>query len=394
MAYQNVLRSIDIPSDESVGTSTVTGARLQDQRKPHMVHVRELDGIRGIAVLLVFCHHLIYSSILNPEQWNAGVRAAWSFTRQGAYGVDLFFVLSGFLITSILLLDKSRPNYYWNFYWKRALRILPLYFIALVLLVTVVPSSWKYVVLSALFLVNFVQVFHVVPNGPFWTLAIEEQFYLIWPQFAKRLTAIGLQRLALLVVVISPILRLLDVAIHHYNFRLTFFHCDGLALGAILACQQSMLHSSGAVDRGPRAGARVLLLAALLGLVLVAPPIVFHSTERIYQAGLAVQLSGVSLLSYCAVAAAVRYSGARIMAVLRSSVLTFCGLISYCLYVCHMYVMKIYDHFMGPMQADSMRQLSVRFVIVLALSLGVCVLARYVIELPAMSLRKHVLRKG
>ena len=384
MAYDNVAEMVSANADRTAVS----------QKKPQLAHVRELDGIRGIAVLVVVCHHLIFSSILDPTLWNRGVQAAWAVTKQGAYGVDLFFVLSGFLITSILLLDKSKPNYYWNFYWKRALRILPLYFIALILLVAFVPSSWKYVVLSALFIVNFVQVFHVVPNGPFWTLAIEEQFYLIWPQLNKRLTAVGLQRLAFAVVLISPVLRLLDAASGHYNYRLTFFHCDGLALGAILACQQFRRQTEAGAETSVNKGNGILLWFTFLALGLIVNPMIWASTEKVFEAGIALQLSGVSLLAYCAIAAAVRYSGASAMAVLRSPVLTFCGLISYCLYVCHMYVMKIYDHFEGPLQANNMQQLLVRFLIVFAVSFAVCVIARYAIELPAMSLRKHVLRKG
>lgn len=106
----------------------------------------------------------------------------------------------------------------------------------------------------------------------------------------------------------------------------------------------------------------------------------------------ALQLSGVSLLAYCMVAAAVRSTGSGWLAPLRSRLLTFFGLISYCLYLANSYAVILYDHLRGPMQAGDMQQYGIRAAAVIAATLILCVLARYMIELPAMALRKHVLR--
>ena len=89
------------------------------------VRVPELDGIRGIAVLLVLALHGFAWS-MQEDTWTGFPRAIELLTRPGGLGVDLFFVLSGFLITGILLNSVGKPHYFRNFYGRRALRILPL----------------------------------------------------------------------------------------------------------------------------------------------------------------------------------------------------------------------------------------------------------------------------
>ena len=365
--------------------------------KPHLAHIPELDGIRGIAALMVFCHHLFFTSVPNPERWNGFVVLASRLSQAGGNGVDLFFVLSGFLITSLLVLDRGSPHYYWNFYWKRALRIFPLYLVALVLLLVFWPATWQYTLLSFLFIANFAQVFHVTSAGPFWTLAIEEQFYLIWPRFAGSFDVARLERLALALVILSPVLRLVAAAFGHHDFEFTFFHCDGLALGAMLACQQVRTNSINSQIASARTATFRQPLLWLIAIALIALPFAlslrFDSESRVIFAAIAIQVSGISLLAYCIIAAAVRNTGSSLLAVFRSRLLTFFGLISYCLYIANGYVVTLYDHFRGPMQTGNMQQYTIRAAAVFAATLVVCILSRYLIELPAMRMRKHVLRR-
>jgi len=371
---------------------------------PHLSHIPELDGIRGIAALMVLCHHLFFTSVPNPERWNGFVLFLSRLSHDGGNGVDLFFVLSGFLITSLLLLDRGSPHFYWNFYWKRALRILPLYFVSLLLLLLFSPSSWRYTLLSLLFLANFAQAFHVAMAGPFWTLAIEEQFYLVWPRFAARLNLPGLERLALCIVLVSPILRLIAAAFGHHNYEFTFFHADGLALGAMLACQQIRRHmEAGQTEAQPLNTTTSVssplqsLLLCISAIALTAlPPFLslwLAPESRLLFAAIALQSSGVSLLAYCVIAAAVRHTGSPLLAIFRSRLLTFFGLISYCLYISNGYAVLVYDHLRGPMHTGNMRQYAIRAAAVFAATLIVCIFSRHLIELPAMSLRKRLLRR-
>ena len=353
--------------------------------RPYLPHIPELDGIRGLAALAVFCHHLLFTSIPFPERGGPVLLCVWRVSRAGAYGVDLFFVLSGFLITSIILIERDQPHFYWNFYWKRALRIFPLYAVSLACLAALLPASRPYVMFSALFVANFAPAFHVVADGPFWTLAIEEQFYTVWPQFAKRLTVERLRQLAFVIVAAGLLLRLGAASLGHHNFRYTFFHCDGLALGAILACQ-SMVPSTG------RRRGRSEVLQAAAAFVLLLLTFAFPLAGRWLPFVEALQVLAVSLTGYSLVAMTVRYSGSPALGVLRTPFLRFFGFISYCLYMSHLYLMRFYDWHFGPPEPTAAMHLVARFLAVLALTVIVCLLSRYTVELPAMKLRRYMLR--
>jgi peptidoglycan/LPS O-acetylase OafA/YrhL len=148
-------------------------------------HIPALDGIRGLAIIWVVLHNATAQEFVSPR----GVFYLLTlFTHTGWIGVQLFFALSGFLITAGLLDSQGAPHYFRDFYAKRALRILPLYYAVLLLVLVVLP---RFVTLHApfsshpqaslwLFIANWT---NSVPYGfgHFWSLAIEEQFYLFWP---------------------------------------------------------------------------------------------------------------------------------------------------------------------------------------------------------------------
>ncbi len=150
--------------------SSDSAAPQQKLLRPFMP---ELDTLRGIAVLGVLLHHGFYwrygSSSFAP--W---VRPFMSATRFGWIGVNLFFVLSGFLITGILLDSKDKPHFYRRFYTRRALRILPAYYALLILLLVFRTSSVAFVGLSFFYLANMTEFFGVpCAYGPLWSLAVE-----------------------------------------------------------------------------------------------------------------------------------------------------------------------------------------------------------------------------
>jgi peptidoglycan/LPS O-acetylase OafA/YrhL len=157
------------------------------------VHVPALDGIRGIAILLVMAHHFtaygmgVRTTVLDRRVYNL-LTVGWC-------GVDLFFVLSGFLITGILLDAKGAAHFFRNFYMRRVLRIFPLYYGFLIVVFFLLPLAlpvddnfrslldkqgwyWSY-------LINVWIAFKGWPRNysvaHFWSLAVEEQFYLFWP---------------------------------------------------------------------------------------------------------------------------------------------------------------------------------------------------------------------
>ncbi|MCK5943639.1 MAG: acyltransferase, partial [Planctomycetes bacterium] len=151
--------------------------------------IAALDGVRGLAILCVLVMHGLYIGPLFGLDVMAHPYARVAFL--GWSGVDVFFVLSGFLITRILVRSKGGPRYFRNFYMRRSLRIFPLYYLVIVLLLYVLPrppASGADQLAHLLYYQNWRYAFahgelidparHVT-----WSLAIEEQFYILWPPF-------------------------------------------------------------------------------------------------------------------------------------------------------------------------------------------------------------------
>lgn len=165
-------------------------------RRGEPVHIPALDGVRGLAVLLVMFHHFAYGA----EGTSLPAKLVVWFAEGGWMGVDLFFVLSGFLITGILLDARNTPHYYRNFYARRTLRIFPLYYGYLFVMCVIVArilhldpqrsdellsyQHWLWLYVSNV-LICIRGSFLVASVNHFWTLAIEEHFYLIWPTVVR-----------------------------------------------------------------------------------------------------------------------------------------------------------------------------------------------------------------
>lgn len=232
----------------------------------------ELDTLRGIAVLVVVLFHG-FGFLVGPyqlRQYSWAARLFIGATWLGWMGVNLFFVLSGFLITGILLREKEKPKYYSRFYWRRALRILPAYYLLLLLLPLIcsIPGfprqvGWHFLGFAFIYAANVVDLFGVqMQYGPLWSLAVEEHFYLVWPTVVKALSSTTLIVVALVLIAISPALRVWTPGMAGVTWK----NLDGLAMGAI---------SSVIALRYDRRGIRLLCLgsfgAALCGLVLLFP---------------------------------------------------------------------------------------------------------------------------
>ena len=355
--------------------------------KRALVHIRELDGVRGIAALAVFFHHVCFTSI-SEQGWSGGIRLLSRLSQYGATGVDLFFVLSGFLITSLLIEDRGSSRYYHDFYWKRALRILPLYLVCLLGVLVFYPHSGGYVLMSALFVANFAWLFHLDPSGPFWTLAIEEQFYLVWPTVVRRRSIEAISNWAVVIGLSAVILRLIAACWGHHNYQFTFFHCDGLAMGAWLSCRFERWNRLG--FRSPR---DKVAWAAGLVLAIVLIVLAFHmpAGPRADAFSAAFLQTAITLIAGAWIAFLLVHRGKPFLGIFRSRILIFFGLISYAMYMIHRYVMLAYDHFEGPLPAGDVAAYSIRFFAVLGITIALCLLSRYLLELPASSLRRYVI---
>lgn len=152
-------------------------------------HIPALDGLRGVAVLTVVFYHFGGGATSD----NLLVRSVGLFLKVGWSGVTLFFLLSGFLITGILWDSKGEAHWWRNFYVRRMLRIFPLYYgtLLLIALIALLSRDWdgfQYLLVPLCFLQNVTPLYKLVERIPgnlalyhYWSLAVEEQFYLLWP---------------------------------------------------------------------------------------------------------------------------------------------------------------------------------------------------------------------
>ena len=290
-----------------------------------------MQGLRGVAVLAVVFYHC------HPRLAGTWLYAA---SLWGWAGVNLFFVLSGFLITSILLESREKPRYFRNFYGRRVLRIWPVY--VLVLAVVYLEAPWfigptvAQAIKAAPWLAYlfFVQnLFHLAlppAIGPTWSLAIEEQYYFLWAPTVRLL-----KRPWMLALVLAAALAA-STAFRLANLRWmtpthTLIHLDGIAWGSLLALG---LHTL-------RLRRRTWLLMGLSGLAagFVAAGTVAGGTAFLDSA-LAVGFAG-------AVLAAIASTGARspLHAALGRGPLAFYGRISYGLYMIHIAVFIFFGWF-------------------------------------------------
>ncbi len=245
-------------------------------------HIPALDGIRGLAIVAVTLYRF------RAAEFAEATGNAWlaNSLDLGQRGVDLFFVLSGFLITGILFDAKQQPHYFRNFYARRSLRIFPLYFgvlaAALVLLPAIVSGTtlfaqardlqgWLWLYGTNLLMAGRGEwCFGAFDH--FWSLAIEEHFYLVWPLvicFSARTTAM---RICATVAVLSGLSRIGWLALGGNGPAasvFTLFHLDALLVGAWLAL----------AARGPGGLTRLVpwcRLALLVGLVGILPELLLQ----------------------------------------------------------------------------------------------------------------------
>jgi peptidoglycan/LPS O-acetylase OafA/YrhL len=208
-----------------------------------------LDAIRGIAILLVMMRHFLAEPAVAhlPPLLAELIGFGWS-------GVDLFFVLSGFLITGNLLRHRGSAHYYRNFYARRTLRIFPLYYAVLCFVFLVVarfswfePERVRYAVEHQLWLWLYATNLLIVKNSGyilasinhFWSLAIEEHFYLVWPAVVAGFSGRSLRRVILLVIGAAFLIRCACLVVAPTSpaaYVLTPCRMDSLAFGAMLAC--------------------------------------------------------------------------------------------------------------------------------------------------------------
>ncbi len=366
------------------------------------------DGIRGLAILVVVLHNSEFVERTSPGLL---LKLTGAITATGWVGVQLFFVLSGFLITGILVDALGTPRYFRNFYIRRTLRIFPLYYAALIVALLVFPHvahvpDWTAVARENQwwywsYLSNWGNTFgHIVPGFDHcWSLAVEEQFYLIWPLLVFALTRRGLTRLCAIMLATTPFIRL---GLHELGlppeaaYEFTVARWDALAAGALLA----LLMRDAPLQENLVRWMRQLTVGSLCALgVLVLYERGFHSDD------LLVQVVGQSLIALLS-AAVVYYCVAppvgaalRVQSAMSAAWLRFFGKYSYAMYVLHFPIQRILSFYLADtLNAGSPNarflKLMAYLACVVALSTAAAMVSWRLLEKPFLDLKDRIAPRG
>lgn len=352
-----------------------------------MPRIAELDALRAIAAMAILVFHL------DPTAFPVG----WT-------GVDLFFVLSGYLITSIILRHRESPRFLRTFYLRRGLRIWPIYYLVLLTLVAINSLLPRAHPLDGLpYYLLYLQNVPCYWGGtvpPFneafdhtWTLAIEEQFYLVWPALLLLAPRRWVIPICLATAALSVVARtgfelyfIFPIRFDPLIERLLLSRCDGFALGGLLA---ALLHDADWVRRNRRALVAGLSVAfALSACYLVVGyrrgGLGFLGLPTPRRPGLTIFIVEVFYASL--VGLVLLHAGRRWLAPLRIRVLTYLGLISYGIYMYHSPIYWAIDGF-GVVDTWIYEQPLSTKLLKLGAALAAAVVSWHLIERPVLGLK-------
>lgn len=364
-------------------------------------HIAELDAIRSIGITIVLINHFW------PHSLSRLIYAVGQF---GWIPMDAFFVLSGFLITGILLDTKTRSDYFRNYYVRRSLRIFPLYFAVLIAIVLVTRHTaaaggseyslmerhWGSPAWFFVYLGNFKSAYMgafppVFAYGPLWSLQIEEQFYLLFPLAVRWMRVDHLARMLWCMVFLSPVFRFLFYLKDPHNtlapFVLLPCHMEGLALGGLIAIR---------FRTGPWTlpKLRLTLLTAGLLLLTVAGAILTSPAHGVVDWSTPFnRLAGFSLSSFaCAglVLWLIAFRGSSYTRLLRLAPLKYIATISYGVYLLHPLASILLRSVTASLGIPLGPESFLRFVAVVAASIGLASLSWFAFEKPLIGVKDRI----
>ncbi|WP_074655369.1 acyltransferase family protein [Terriglobus roseus] len=352
-------------------------------------HYRALDGLRAVAALSVIYYHSAANGIHLPIS-----QLAW-------VGVDLFFVLSGFLITGVLLKTRETSNYFRVFYGRRALRIFPIYYAALAAIFCahfVLPHypvyPWTTQVWYWINASNFptaIALAGVTDLTHFWTLAIEEQFYLLWPLLVYNLRNRTLLYLCMLALPVEYALRLLPtvarlnaITDNQFSYRLTPLHSEGLFAGAAIA----ILLSEEVL--GPSTLKMIRRIAASAGVLALLS--VRWNTAPQWIVASRFSLLAVAFAAFVAMLAVGPAESLPARA-LSSGLLRKIGRMSFSIYVIHLPIMNFLKSHVFGYPSTKIALLD-RLIVSLLVTVGCASAAWWAIEEPCLAMKRFFLYRS
>jgi peptidoglycan/LPS O-acetylase OafA/YrhL len=389
------------------------------QKNLNTLYWPELDGLRAVAFLLVFFSHY------PPNASTPLLLGICKYCSWGWVGVDLFFVLSGFLITFLLVKEKFSFGKIsiWRFYVRRALRIWPLYFLMLSI-ISIYPATLHHwnsqyrvffqSVMAPFFLFagNYAMiwkfgVFHEFCESwglnftlyvgllvPLWSLCIEEQFYVFWPGIlsASRSPRVIWAVISLLFIVsFSARLILVGAALknnysHSYYYMDTFFHLDALMVGAAVAVSEYF--APGWFARFS-AGARGWLVMAGISIVLLSIPM---SVASIYEKHISI-VPTMTVIALCfggLLLLTKNWNPLRLL--LSNPVLISIGKVSFAMYVFHLFIARYLDLLLPAFSTNPLANWLIRAFIILVATWIAAQISWHLMESRLLSLRARFTR--
>jgi peptidoglycan/LPS O-acetylase OafA/YrhL len=368
----------------------VAGLRRAGLGSASMEKIKEIDGLRAIAILLVVAWHYLGAS--------DGPRSLpWRLFIFGRSGVDLFFVLSGYLITSILLHKRASPNYFSAFYGRRAFRILPIYGVMLMIFFAGKLSGvgrvffdgalpwWSYAAGLQNIWMTIDQTYGAIWLAGTWSLAIEEQFYLLFPLIVLWLPPAVLPRFLIATLILCPIGRIISYqAGDEFGYYVLMpLRADILAVGALIAWAEFSGPVSGRVRGFFKTTLVVTACAFPVFAYLIGGNTDFHMA--LWGHSYLVALFG------SAVFMVLENRGSPALALLRSRGAEFFARISYALYLVHINVLIVVFALFRTDRAIATLQGAALTTLALAASVLICIASYRFFEGPLirMAHRKY-----
>ncbi len=358
-----------------------------------------LDGLRAIAILWVVLHNALAFDFGSGER----IKVLSIIANAGWVGVQLFFVLSGFLITRNLIRTRENPNYFRAFYTRRALRILPLCYVFLFVSLVLVPFIWPDTEAGAPFQVGHIWLWAFLYNWSvplgwpsfgiphFWSLAVEEQFYLIWPFVVYRIRSSRLlmfcASLVLLAFCSRVLLRLFE-ANADMIYEFTICRMDALAIGAMIAVAMHTAHSRALIVTHAK---WLLPLGTLLFSISAIATLAFSrdiaTTQTIGQSLLALAC-GLFVLN----AVIAQHSSSRSFdAFLGSVPMQTIGRLSFGMYVLHFPIARSMTGMASSLEAVlGPIYLPLWYLLVVAATLGAAWVSYHLLELPFLKMKGRI----
>lgn len=371
------------------------GLPMPSPRRPtQSARVKELDGVRAIAIWWVLLYHFFPSS--NPVFSRS---PAWAklIISHGWFGVDLFFVLSGFLITGILLESKTKRAYFKNFYGRRALRILPVYLCVILAMWICYRGFNSFFILCLAFLANFNNLLHVpypLGGSVFWSLAVEEHFYLVWPILIRFTRTGALVVTGIAIILVEIFLRGASIAHGIDVYELSWFRFDSLVFGALLAVFVRSRHYS------RRNCTRLAIAMMFLAAIVTAAAIPFGSLVTGSPASITLRYAHAYVCFGTGILLLLAFRGHWLTAVFRSRFARVSAELSYCVYLIHVGVLDAYYRRIAPLASPWLRnQLGafgegiVSALAILALTFLLALLSRRFLEEPFLRMKERFARR-